>query len=154
MSFSSFKWCLWCDSFGKNLTQTRKTFKRTLVYQDTNTSTYWTEKRHNSTQRDKLFRFSSHFPSFFTVYLLFKCRFVAWERGLPRIFANLVFVLINKRSFEPFMCLIHLAIWDVSDVIHCSDVIIMSLMWFIGNYTLTSCACDFYPVCDGHVQAL
>ena len=45
---------------------------------------------------DKWFSFSSHFSSFFTVQLLFNCRFVAWSRGLPRKFADCVFVLINS----------------------------------------------------------
>jgi len=34
-------------------------------------------KQHSSAQKEKLFRFSSHSSSFLTVYLLFKCRFVA-----------------------------------------------------------------------------
>ena len=45
---------------------------------------------------DKLFRFSPIFSSFKTVSLLFKCRFVACQRGLPRKFADCVFVLINN----------------------------------------------------------
>ena len=40
--------------------------------------------------------FSSHFSSFFIVLLLFKSRFVAWSTGLPRTFADCVFVLINS----------------------------------------------------------
>ena len=32
--------------------------------------------------------------------------FLSSGQGLPRKFANCVFVLINKRSFEPFMCLV------------------------------------------------
>ena len=31
--------------------------------------------------------------------------FLSSGQGLPRKFADCVFVLINKRSFEPFMCL-------------------------------------------------
>ena len=46
-----------------------------------------------------------HFSSFFTVQLLFKCRFVAWQRGLSWKIADCVFLLINARSFEPFMYL-------------------------------------------------
>ena len=30
-------------------------------------SKHWTGKQHSSTKKDKLFRFSSHFSSFFTV---------------------------------------------------------------------------------------
>ena len=37
--------------------------------------------------------------------MLFKCRFVAWRGGLPRKFAVCAYVIINKRSFESFMCL-------------------------------------------------
>ena len=34
----------------------------------------------------------SHFSGFLTVYLLFKCRFVAWQRGFPWKFAYCVSV--------------------------------------------------------------
>ena len=34
----------------------------------------------------------SHFSSFLTIYLLFKCRSVAWQRGFPRRFAYCVSV--------------------------------------------------------------
>ena len=37
-----------------------------------------------------------HFSSFFTVQLLFKCHFVAWQRGLSWKIADCVFVLINS----------------------------------------------------------
>ena len=33
---------------------------------------------------DKRFSFLSHFSSFLAVWLLFKCRFVAWQMGSPR----------------------------------------------------------------------
>ena len=56
-------------------------------------SKHWTWKQHSSTKKDKLFRFSSHSSSFFTVYPLFECRLV-----LPK-----VCVQINKRSFEHFI---------------------------------------------------
>ena len=77
-----------------------------------------------SSRRDELFRFSSHFSLFFTVCLsffiifhrlslifhhfsLFNCLSVVLklDKGdYPENFADCVFVLINKRSFEPFMC--------------------------------------------------
>ena len=37
--------------------------------------------------------------SFFTVWLLFKCCFVAWKRGLPQTFALVCFVMINGIHF-------------------------------------------------------
>ena len=50
-------------------------------------------KKHSSTKQDKLFRFSPHLSSFLNAELfLFKCRYVAWQRGLPRKFADCVFV--------------------------------------------------------------
>ena len=46
----------------------------------------------------------SHFSSFLTVQLLFKCRFVTWRKGItPKICRLCVYVLVNKRSFESFM---------------------------------------------------
>ena len=57
-------------------------------------SKHWTGKQHSSTETDTVLSFSHHCSSFFTVYLLFKCRFVAWQRGLPWKF-DCVFVLIN-----------------------------------------------------------
>ena len=42
---------------------------------------------------------------FLTLSLLFKCRFVAWRRGFPENFHRVVYVVINKRSFECFVCL-------------------------------------------------
>ena len=54
-------------------------------------------------KKDKVFRFSYHFSSFLTVQLLFKCRFVAWQRGLPRKFADCVSVIINKRTSELYI---------------------------------------------------
>ena len=45
----------------------------------------------------------SHFSSFLTVYLLFKCHFVALPKGIsPKICILCVCVKIYKRSFEPF----------------------------------------------------
>ena len=44
------------------------------------------------TQPKQDYYFISHFSSFLTVYLLFKCRFVAWQRGFPRKFAFCVSV--------------------------------------------------------------
>ena len=85
-----------------------------------------------SSRRDELFRFSSHFSLFFTVCLsffiifhrlslifhhfslfvshfsLFNCLSVVLQldkRDYPENFADCVFVLINKRSFDPLMCL-------------------------------------------------
>ena len=49
-------------------------FKRTLIY---------LTKQATKTQPIQDI-FLSHFSSFLTVYLLFKCRFVAWQRGCPR----------------------------------------------------------------------
>ena len=37
-------------------------------------------------------KFLFNFSSFLIVYLLFKCRFVAWRRGFPRKFAYCVSV--------------------------------------------------------------
>ena len=42
---------------------------------------------------------------FWTLSLLFKCRFVAWRRGFPENLHRVVYVVINKRSFESFVCL-------------------------------------------------
>ena len=54
----------------------------------------------NSTITRSVFFFN--FSSFLTVYLLFKCRFVAYKGISPKIYILCVRVKINKRSFEPF----------------------------------------------------
>ena len=47
----------------------------------------------------------SHFSSFLTVYLLFKCRFVAWQRGFPQNL-HIVCPCHNKSAFFwTFLCL-------------------------------------------------
>ena len=57
-----------------------------------------TGQENNSPTPQKISYFASHisfFPfqsSFLTVWLLFKCRFVAWQRGLPRKFADGVYL--------------------------------------------------------------
>ena len=59
--------------------------------------TQWLLAFWNKIQTQKSFFF--HSSSFLTVCLLFKWRFVAWQRGFPRKFAYCVSVL-NKRSFN------------------------------------------------------
>ena len=55
------------------------------------------------------------FSSFLTVYLLFKSRFVAWQRGFPRNVCILcVRVKINKRSFELFCVWILLCMTNIA----------------------------------------
>ena len=67
---------------------------------------HWTAKPQLNQKNNKLISLLISFFIVFTLQLLFKCRFVARQRGLPRKFAECVFVPINKRSFERFMC------WD------------------------------------------
>ena len=67
-------------------------------------SKHWTGKQHSSNKKQKLFRFSSQFSSFFTTKLLFKCHFVGLTKAIiPRICRLCVCVLINKPSFEHFV---------------------------------------------------
>ena len=61
-----------------------------------------------------------------------KVKYFVWQKRLPRKFADCVFVLINKRSFEPFICLdVRLIDWEkgLSEVretnctwdVHCTE---------------------------------
>ena len=57
-----------------------------LLYVTVKPTFFWTGKQHSWTKKDKLFHNTSHFWSFLTV----KYRFVAWQSGLPRKFADCV----------------------------------------------------------------
>ena len=59
----------------------------------------------NKTKKDKLLHLSYHFSLCLTVSLLFNCHLVAWRRDFPQNLHCVVYVIINKRSFESFMCL-------------------------------------------------
>ena len=50
------------------------------------------KKKKNQPKKISYFTFLSRFSSFITVQLLFKCRFVASQGGLPRKFADCVFL--------------------------------------------------------------
>ena len=54
---------------------------------NTETQALWLLQALGKTKTDKWFSSPSHFSMFLTVYLLFRCCFVAWERGLPWKFA-------------------------------------------------------------------